>query len=293
MKKISKSDELHRVLAKLKKAGKKVGFVPTMGALHKGHLALIKKSIQENDVTVVSIFVNPIQFGPGEDFNRYPRPKAQDLSFLKKAKVDFVFTPSVSEMYPEGFSSLKPSFPLKGKLVSLSKILCGKFRPGHFQGVVEVVGRLFEIVGPDRAYFGAKDYQQCVVIRTLVDLYHFPIKISIQPTVREKDGLAMSSRNRYLLSEDRSRASEISKTLLGIRRVMRDKKLRISKVLGEARRHLLKTVDSIQYLSFCDAQTLKPLKHNRSRGLVLTACFVGKTRLIDNVIIPALSRGRS
>lgn len=271
-------------LFQLRGQGKTLGLVPTMGALHEGHLALVRRSKKENDVTAVSIFVNPTQFGPQEDFKRYPRPLARDLAMLRKAKVDYVFTPSVRGIYPAQRGKVPAAFGRKG-LSLLMKNLCGKFRPGHFQGVVQVVTRLFEIIRPTRAYFGEKDYQQLQVLRHMNQALPFGIRIRSVATVREKDGLAMSSRNRYLSPEERGRARVISQTLFRIRREIRKGGLPLRRILSQARQELHRAVDQVQYLEAVDAEKLRPLRKRQFPMAVLTACFVGKTRLIDNVII--------
>jgi pantoate--beta-alanine ligase len=276
--------QLHQILGKLRAINKTVGFVPTMGALHEGHLSLVEASVRQNDVTVVSIFVNPTQFGPKEDFARYPRPARKDLNLLRAAKVDFVLMPSVEAMYPEGFS--KP-IKIKGaKWPKLSKGLCGKFRPGHFQGVVTVVTKLLSRVGPCRLYLGAKDFQQTTVISQLVRDMNMKAQVCMMPTVREKDGLAMSSRNRYLSPGERRRALEISRTLFTFKKdLLQEKRGALAVLKARALRELKKNVDRVQYFEIVDPETLVSLKTYQKNMVLLTACFVGKTRLIDNVII--------
>ena len=306
MKLIKTISQMQKEVRRLRRAGKSVGFVPTMGALHEGHLSLVRASNQENDVTVVSIFVNPLQFGPKEDLKKYPRPLKKDLALLKKEKVDFVFLPSAEEMYPkkqktgdrrqgtedgrrktedrgQGIGSQKHK--LSAELKRMMKPLCGKFRPGHFQGVITVVARLFEIVDPNQAYFGAKDYQQAKIIKKMNQEFGFGIKIQILPTVREEDGLAMSSRNQYLNPEERQRARAISQILLGIEAALIAKRIKIPQVLKWAHRELSRFVDKIQYLEIVDPKTLKSISKLQAKMLIAAACYVGKTRLIDNVII--------
>lgn len=306
MKLIQSPKQLNQILTRLRQQGKTVGFVPTMGALHAGHLSLIKASNRENDVTVVSIFVNPTQFGPKEDFKKYPRSLHEDQQLLAEAKTDYLFYPSVQAMYPHG---LEERLKIKGaKWPQLAKGLCGKFRPGHFQGVVTVVAKLLNAVGPCRLYLGAKDYQQVAVIRQMVkDLDHavrrgqalsdclFPefvrrgvkVEVRICPTVREKDGFAMSSRNQYLSSDERKRALEISRTLFQFRRDARKRQMGLACLCKKAIRSLKQSVDRVQYFEVVDPVTLTPLKKIQKQMVALTACFVGKTRLIDNVIIPS------
>jgi pantoate--beta-alanine ligase len=283
MKLIRDPKKLQAILEQERRKGRSVGFVPTMGALHEGHLSLVRASVRDNDITVVSIFVNPTQFGPKEDLKKYPRPVLKDLDFLRAEKVDFVFLPSVAAMYPEG---LDQPLRIKGaKWPQVAQGLCGKFRPGHFQGVVTVVAKLLDIVGPSRLYLGAKDFQQATVIKQLVRDLNMKIRVRSMPTVREKDGLAMSSRNRYLSDRDRLRAGMISRVLFELRAGLKRSGAPFAalkaKALGKLRRH----VDKVQYLEVVDPSMLRPLKRSRKKMVALTACFVGKTRLIDNVII--------
>jgi pantoate--beta-alanine ligase len=286
MKIIGNPEKLRKIIQEAQSRGKSIGFVPTMGALHEGHLSLIRASRRENDVTIVSIFVNPTQFGPKEDLAEYPRPLRKDLNFLRTEKVDIVFTPPVQTMYPEG---LHKPLAIKGaKWPRLSRGLCGRFRPGHFQGVVTAVAKLLRITGPCRLYLGAKDYQQTAVIRQLIEDLDLNVRARVMPTVREKDGLAMSSRNRYLSSGERRRALAISKALFGLRQDLMKKKGTVASLRAKALRKLKKNVDRVQYLEIVDPVTLAPVKKYRKKMVSLAACFVGKTRLIDNVIIPPL-----
>ncbi len=284
MKLIRDPKKLTQILAVLRARGKRIGFVPTMGALHEGHLSLVRASKRENDVTVVSIFVNPTQFGPKEDLGKYPRPIRRDSNLLSAAKVDFVLMPSVGTMYPEGLA--KPLKSESAKWPRLARGLCGKFRPGHFRGVVTVVAKFLKITGPCRLYLGAKDYQQTVVIRQMIEDFGFEIPMRILPTVREKDRLAMSSRNRYLSPDERQRALAISRVLMRLRRDLLKKKANIHVLKARAVQALQKNVDRVQYLDVVDAVTLMPGRRQGRKSVALAACFVGKTRLIDNVIIP-------
>ncbi|MBI3314310.1 MAG: pantoate--beta-alanine ligase [Candidatus Omnitrophica bacterium] len=278
---VRKPEHLARWVKAQKRRSQTIGFVPTMGALHEGHLSLVRAARKENDCVVASIFVNPAQFGPQEDLKKYPRPIARDRKLLRKAGVDILFLPDSKTIYPQGFSlSVDPG--------PIAKILCGKFRPGHFAGVATVVAKLFNWVQPDEAYFGAKDFQQCVVIQNLVRDLNFDLEVKILPTVREKDGLAMSSRNIYLAPEDRRRARVISQTLFWVRDQIRKGRRDISKLKREAVSRLRPEVDKIQYFEIADPETLAPLRRFQPHMVALTACFVGKTRLIDNVIIPGL-----
>jgi len=283
MKIIKNPEQLSLLLARERSRGKTIGFVPTMGALHEGHLSLVRAAKRENDLVVVSIFVNPTQFGPREDLKKYPRVFKQDSRLLKKGGADYLFYPSVKAMYPEG---LDRPLEIRGATwPRVARNLCGKFRPGHFQGVVTVVSKLLGITGDCRLYLGAKDYQQAAVLTRMVRDLGLKVRVRMMPTVREKDGLAMSSRNRYLLPGERARALAISKTLKGIKREIRAGKVPIGVLKAKYRKALERSVDRIQYLEIVDAETLRPAVSRRAHLVALAACFVGKTRLIDNVII--------
>jgi len=273
--------ELQAVLEQARRKGQSVGFVPTMGALHEGHLSLVRASNRENDITLVSIFVNPTQFGANEDYAKYPRVLAEDMKKLRTVKVDHLFCPSAVAMYPEGYATFVEVRP------RLSNILCGKFRPGHFRGVATVVAKLLNIVGVCRLYLGAKDFQQATVIRQLVHDLNMQVQVRVMPTVREKDGLAMSSRNRYLSPDERRRAIAISRVLFALKRDLLQKKGSLVSLKARALGELRKNVDRIQYLEIVDPGTLESVKKRQKNMASLTACFVGKTRLIDNVIIRA------
>lgn len=256
-----------------------VGLVPTMGYLHAGHMALVERARRENDIVVVSIFVNPTQFGPGEDFERYPRDEKRDLAQLRKAGVDFVFTPSPSEMYPEGFSTYVTVEGLSDKLE-------GAFRPGHFRGVATVVAKLFSIVLATRAYFGQKDAQQVVVIRRMARDLNLPHEIVAVPTVREEDGLAMSSRNVYLDAEERQSALVLSRALF-MARDMYEKGERSAVEIRTAIRAMLDAEPGVKtdYVTVSDPETLEEMDRVEGRALVALAARVGKTRLIDNLVL--------
>ena len=279
MKMIRSPQRLQKILGKERLRKKTVGFVPTMGALHEGHLSLMKAADRENDITVLSIFVNPSQFGPNEDFSKYPRVLGADKRLLRKVKVDYLFCPSVPAIYPKDHATCVAVG------AELAEVLCGKFRPGHFQGVATVVAKLLNIVAPSRLYLGAKDYQQATVIRRLVNDLNMNVRVRVMPTVREKDGLAMSSRNRYLNPEERRRALALSHALFELRRCLLKKKGTLASLRTQTVRKLEKAVDRVQYFEIVDPATLAPLKKIQRKMAVLTACFVGKTRLIDNVII--------
>lgn len=260
---------LRLAVAAAKKRGLTINFVPTMGALHEGHLSLIKKARQPKAFVVMSIFVNPLQFGPKEDFSRYPRTLISDLRLLRQAKVDLVFLPTPKIMYPE-------KTVIKVSAGPLGDVLCGRSRPGHFDGVATVVVKLFNLVQPDQAFFGAKDYQQQLIIRRLVTDLNFPIKIITVPTVREPDGLAMSSRNRYLSARERTIALNLPQALFVLQKNPRD--------FSRLKRELAATANlKLDYLEIVNSQTLLPVKSAKGQVVIAGAIYVGKTRLIDNV----------
>ncbi|KWT86759.1 pantoate--beta-alanine ligase [Candidatus Magnetominusculus xianensis] len=265
-----------------KLSGKTIGFVPTMGALHDGHLSIVRDSVKANDVTVVSIFVNPTQFSAGEDFNRYPRDYDGDIEKLSGLSVDAVFLPGVDSVYPDGY---KTYVEVRG----LSEKLCGQFRPGHFAGVATVVLKLFNAVMPTRAYFGLKDYQQCVVIKKMTADLNLDLEIVLCPTIREHDGLAMSSRNAYLSTEERLEAPLIYKALTEAAKSVNDNSLKtnaIAQILKESLSEM-KTLTEIQYASAYDPNTLDEIKTGGitegQRVLIAVALKIGSTRLIDNI----------
>ncbi|UVO30522.1 pantoate--beta-alanine ligase [Bradyrhizobium arachidis] len=268
--------ELRSALAKAR--DKRVGFVPTMGYLHDGHMALVEASRARCDLTVVSIFVNPTQFGPTEDLSTYPRDFLRDEKLCREAGVAIVFAPDAREVYPAQFET----FVEPGEL---AKSLCGAFRPGHFRGVATVVCKLFNMVQPDIAFFGQKDFQQCAVVRRMAIDLNLPIEIVTVPTVREPDRLAMSSRNRYLSKEDRRRALAISRGLFAAEAEFRVGERQCEKLIAIARRHL-DEVDRLQYIELVDADTLEPASSPlRHPAALCAAAYVGSTRLIDNVIL--------
>ncbi len=256
-----------------------VGFVPTMGYLHEGHLALVKRARTENPSVVVSIFVNPTQFGPNEDFERYPRDPQRDLVLLDKEGTDVVFMPTADEMYPPNFSSWV-------EVGKIAEHLEGASRPGHFKGVATVVARLFDIVQPDRAYFGQKDAQQLMVIKQMVADLNLSVEIVAVPTVREPDGLAMSSRNTYLNPEERKQATVLYQALTLAQKLYSDGERDAETI----RRQMTKLIQKqprakIDYISIADAETFDELDTVRPPALVSMAVKIGKTRLIDNDVI--------
>jgi|Deesub1362B_J571_1020462.scaffolds.fasta_scaffold00036_52 pantoate--beta-alanine ligase len=264
---------------------KTIGFVPTMGALHEGHLSLVERCRQENDIVVVSIFVNPTQFGPSEDYKEYPRDLEGDIEKLREMEVDIVFCPTAEEMYPEGYCTYV-------NVEGVSEKLCGAFRPGHFRGVATVVTKLFNIVKPTRAYFGQKDYQQSIIIKRMVEDLNFDIDIIVCPTVREKDGLAMSSRNQYLNEAERQAATVLYRAMQAAREVILS-----GKGFGEAKEHMQRVLRSeplvreVQYASVYDPFSLEDITTLDASGykgrkvLLAIALIIGKARLIDNMLV--------
>lgn len=265
-------------LSKARKRGSRIGFVPTMGFLHEGHFSLVRRARRETHCLVVSIFVNPLQFGPKEDLKCYPRDLGRDVRGLKKEKVDLVFVPSVKAVYPNHFKDFVEPGPL-------ANTLCGPRRPGHFRGVATVVKRLFDMVRPDVAYFGQKDYQQARIIQEMVGRLRLPIGVKICPTVRERDGLAMSSRNIYLLPSERIRARAIFKSLQLAKRLLVRDRLNPRAVEKKVKAFLKSFADKIDYVKVVGPGSLKPLKKLEGRAVVAIACFLGKARLIDNLLV--------
>lgn len=271
--------EIRAALAPVHLSGRSVGFVPTMGYLHAGHLSLVERARAENEATVVSIFVNPTQFGPEEDFARYPRDEPRDLALCDEAGVNFVFTPDAAEMYPPGFQTYVD-------VTGLSQGLCGASRPGHFRGVATVVAKLFAIVQPRRAYFGEKDAQQLRVIRRLAQDLNLPVTVVPVPIIREPDGLAMSSRNVYLNAEERRAALVLYRSLLVARDLVRSGEQNAAAV-AEAIRALIaaEPLARLDYLAIVDDETLAPVERIDQPTLIALAVFIGRTRLIDNVLV--------
>ena len=259
--------------------GKRVGLVPTMGALHIGHVSLIEQAVEECDFVVVSIFVNPTQFGPCEDFEKYPRPIEADLLICEKAGVDVVFNPRPEVMYPgEGLTWVN--------VEKLTEPLCGQFRPGHFRGVTTVCAKLFNIVLPDAAYFGQKDAQQAIVIRRMVADLNMPLEIVVCPTVREDDGLAVSSRNKYLSPRQRKETAKIYKSLTRCKEMIEGGATDTNEILVEMRA-ILEQIrgGQIEYVSIVDAETLEKAETIAGKVLAAVAVKLGPARLIDNIVV--------
>jgi pantoate--beta-alanine ligase len=264
-----------------RKKGLRIGFVPTMGALHDGHLELVRRARAENDRVVASIFVNPIQFGPREDFSRYPRPFARDRRLLEAARADLLFSPEASELYPEGFQT-------RVSVGAVAAPLCGRSRPVHFSGVATVVLKLLQLVAPDRLYLGQKDYQQVLVVRRMVRDLDVPVDVRMVPTVREPDGLAMSSRNVFLSAAERTEAAGIYRALKAVRARAREGVRDVAALRKELQKSLsgLKR-GRIDYAEILDAETLSPMVKltPNSRAVAACAVFYPKARLIDNILI--------
>ena len=268
---------MQEISTALKKKGKIIGFVPTMGYLHEGHLSLIKLAKKKSDLVVVSIFVNPLQFGPKEDFKRYPRDLKRDTRLARKAGCDILFVPSQKQMYPERHLTYV-------NVEKLSDTIEGKFRSGHFKGVATVVAKLFNIVQPDVAFIGQKDAQQVVIIQKMAQDLNFNLKIIVAPTVREPSGLALSSRNSYLAEDERKTASVLFQSLQKALSVIEQGETNSFKVIHEMEKMILsKPKTIIDYIAITYSQTLEPLEKLNGEVLISMAVFVGSTRLIDNL----------
>ncbi len=279
MKIFRRINEIKSEVKKRKEKEETIGFVPTMGYLHKGHISLIKRARKENDVVVVSIFVNPTQFGPGEDFERYPRDEKRDIEILEKENVDIVFIPETREMYKEEYKTWV-------YVEEYSEILEGDFRPGHFKGVCTVVLKLFNIVQPDRSYFGWKDAQQLIIIKKMVEDLNVPVEIIGCPTVREEDGLAASSRNVYLSDEDRKKALCLYKALKKIEEMVKNGIFETKELIEEGKK-VIKEAEGVQlqYLKIVNIENLKEVKKAGKNTIVLGAIKIGDVRLIDNILL--------
>ena len=279
MKTISNISELKAIISVYKSDGKKISLVPTMGNLHEGHISLVKNAKKGPDIVISSIFVNPTQFGPNEDFNKYPRTLKDDLEKLKEAGCDVVFTPSITDIYENNNSSLFVSEPAK------SNTLCGKFRSGHFEGVLTIVLKLFNICAPDKAYFGMKDYQQYILIKDMVRALDLDIEVVPCPIVRDNDGLALSSRNLYLSTKEKQDAFSLSRALNEMKKAFDE---------GETKAKILKSIGlsivtksgiDVQYLEIVNGETLATVGIAKEADLIAIAGFCGNTRLIDNIIL--------
>jgi len=270
---------LNKNLKAQSRKGKSIGFVPTMGALHLGHLSLIKQAVKDNDLAVVSIFVNPAQFGPQEDLNKYPRPLKNDLALCRKAGVDFVFLPDQKIMYPEGFSTFV-------NVGEMGQVLCGLTRPGHFRGVATVVAKLLNIIAPAVLYLGQKDAQQAAVIKRMVEDLNFPVAVKVMPTVRLDSGLAISSRNLYLNANQIKLAGVLWEALSYGRELIQSGLRNYPQIILRMKKIILKKGPfAIDYISIVDAKSLKPVDKFSRRILIALAVRINKVRLIDNLIV--------
>jgi pantoate--beta-alanine ligase len=271
--------EMRQRSEQLRQEGKTIAFVPTMGYLHEGHLALMRDGNQWGDALVISIFVNPTQFGPSEDYERYPRDMKQDLRLAKKVGVDIVFTPSAHEMYPDGFQTYV-------EVERVTQNLCGISRPGHFRGVTTVVAKLFNIVKPHVTLFGQKDYQQLVTIKRMVEDLNIDIEVIGIPTVRERDGLAMSSRNAYLSPQKRKKATSLYRALRTGEELFLQGERNTATILTKIRGIIEgEKSASIDYIKICDAHTLEDIEDIKDEAIIAMAVKIGHTRLIDNIML--------
>jgi pantoate--beta-alanine ligase len=272
-------DEVRQAVARARQAGHKIGFVPTMGALHDGHASLFRIARQETEFVIVSIFVNPLQFAAGEDFGRYPRPLERDLEVCRQEKVDLVFVPTVETIYPSDFRT-------HVEVDQLGETLCGPHRPGHFSGVATIVLKLFNIVQPDQAYFGQKDGQQTSIIRRMVRDLCVPVGVRVCPTVREPDGLAMSSRNQYLTAEQRAHAPALFQALQEAKHLIEAGECDPEVIRKGLMRHLRLIPGAlVEYADVVAAETLRPPGHLQGEVMLAVAVKFGATRLIDNLLV--------
>ena len=279
MRVIRSAQEMSRLSGRWQRQGKRIGVVPTMGALHEGHCSLIRRAARDNDAVIVTIFVNPLQFGPKEDFARYPRPFARDVRVARTAGADIIFAPRRDAMYPERFQTHIDPGPLALRWE-------GEHRPGHFRGVVTIVLKLFELTRPTNAYFGQKDYQQACIIQRMIRDLDLPIRMRWCPIIREPDGLAMSSRNAYLTPSQRAQAPVVWRALRSARRRMLAGERRAARIQQTMRRCLLRASKArIEYAAVVDAATLAPQRRASGRIALLIAVRLGGTRLIDNLLV--------
>jgi len=271
--------KLSALTARIKRLKMRIGFVPTMGALHAGHFSLISKARKENDIVIVSIFVNPAQFSKGEDFKKYPRSFKGDIAACRKLGVDFVFLPDTEDMYPEGYSTFI-------NVENLSALLCGASRPGHFRGVATVVAKLLNIVHPDILYLGQKDAQQAIIVSRMVKDLNFPVKVKVLPTERYKDGLALSSRNAYLSKKERAGAAVLFKSLQLAEFLISNGQRDSARIISRMSQLIKKNKQAkIDYIAIVDPEKLKEIKKVEPGCLIALAVKIGKTRLIDNTVI--------
>ena len=279
MKTITRTEEMHEAVLEEKSHGRSVGFVPTMGFLHEGHLSLVRESVRRADVTVVSIYVNPTQFEPKEDFKQYPRDIHRDTELLKAEGVNYLFLPDNQEIYPEGYKTYVEVHDLQDKL-------CGRSRPGHFRGVCTVVLKLFNTVNPDMAFFGQKDAQQAIILKRMAQDLNLGVKIEVVPIVREEDGLALSSRNSYLDQEERRAALVLSKSLEEARVMIQNGERDSGQIIDRMKEMIgREPLAKIDYVEIVDMENLDPVQKIENKALAALAVFIGKVRLIDNAIL--------
>lgn len=274
---------MQQVSNMLHRNGKTIGFAPTMGYLHQGHISLISLSKKNSDRTIVSVFVNPTQFAPNEDFKKYPRNLQRDKNLLEELNVDYLFIPSANEIYPDDFHTYV-------NMDQVTQILEGKFRPTHFRGVTTIVTILFNIINPDYAFFGQKDAQQVFIIKKMAEDLKFRTKIVVSPIVREKDGLALSSRNVFLSEKERNDAFMLYHSLTHARKLISNNKTKTAEIVSGMKRIINRIQSSnLDYISFVDASSFSPVKEliKGKKYFVLLACSIGKTRLIDNILVKA------
>jgi pantoate--beta-alanine ligase len=276
---LNSPDDMHAACAQRKREGRRIGLVPTMGALHEGHLSLVRAARAQSDIVAVSLFVNPLQFGPNEDLGKYPRTLDRDCQLLEAEKVDLLFAPSPDDMYPAGATTFVT-------VAGLSEKLCGRSRPGHFRGVTTVVSKLFHIVEPDLAFFGQKDAAQVAIIRRMVRDLNLAVRIQVCPIVREKDGLAMSSRNAYLDPQQRKQALALYRALMRVQ-TLADTGERSAAKLIDAGNQVIGEEPGVRldYFEIVNPDTLDPVNDISRGALVAVAAFVGNTRLIDNLVL--------
>lgn len=279
MKIFTKISEIRSEVNLRRAEGKSIGLIPTMGFLHEGHLSLVRESLRKTDCAIVSIFVNPAQFGPDEDFKQYPRDLERDVDILEKEGVEIVFLPDLEDMYPENYRTYVEVHDLQDKL-------CGRSRPGHFRGVCTVVLKLFQIVKPDIAFFGQKDAQQALILKKMVRDLNLRVDIDVLPIVREADGLALSSRNIYLSTEERNAALCLIKSLKKAEKMIDEGGRESGRIIQAMREVInLEPLARIDYVEIVDLDNLNPLDKIEGEALVALAVFIGKTRLIDNMIV--------
>lgn len=279
MKLLKTIDEMRAFRTAMRQNGQPVGLVPTMGALHEGHLSLVRAAREKSDVVAVSIFVNPTQFGPHEDFAKYPRDLKSDCRMLEREHVDVIFAPSVNDMYPAGAVTWVT-------VEGMSDRLCGKSRPGHFRGVTTVVSKLFHIIEPDAAFFGQKDAAQVAIIRRMVRDLNMPVSVEICPIVRESDGLALSSRNAYLNPEERKKALVLHRSLQRVQKLFISGKRDSAKLIAAGKKEFENQPSvRLDYFEIVDPDSLESVPLISKRTLIAVAAFVGNTRLIDNILV--------